>query len=329
MQIAPGVRFNVSKTGVGLGFGPKGLRYTVHTSGRRTFTARSGVPGLYYQSQHQAGRRQTAGRQAVPRQTVSQPTPQRMPKPGLFAPKGEKELYQAILKHSSGAEIAQIGVRNPEYRALAYGLAGLLMLNGDNLDEVIQLLALAFASGDDPASNPFVLKYLQTEIEVHVATGVTAHLPVSRDAVGLALAEAYQHIGDLQKAIDVVEQLNPTSYAAVSLADLCTEAKRFDEVVQLTDGITNQDDASAVLLVFRGVALREQGLHEAAQAAFKEALRYRSRPAEIRHLALFERAENYAVQGKTAQARKDLERIVADDSRYPGVRERLAELVAK
>src|SRR5256885_7301976 len=115
MQIAPGVRFNVSKTGVGLGFGPRGLRYTVHSSGRRTLTARSGIPGLYYQEQHQAGRRQS-GR----RQTVSPPMPQRMPKPGLFAPKGEKELYHAILKQAPGAEIAQIGVRHPEYRALAY-----------------------------------------------------------------------------------------------------------------------------------------------------------------------------------------------------------------
>jgi hypothetical protein len=32
------------------------------------------------------------------------------------------------------------------------------------------------------------------------------------------------------------------------------------------------------------------------------------------------------VQGKKAQARKDLERILAEDSDYEGVREQLAEL---
>jgi hypothetical protein len=45
--------------------------------------------------------------------------------------------------------------------------------------------------------------------------------------------------------------------------------------------------------VFRGQAFREQGFHDAAHEALKEALRSRSRAAEIRHLALAERAQNY------------------------------------
>jgi hypothetical protein len=47
-KIAPGVRMNVGKKGVGISFGGKGLRYTVHSSGRRTTSA--GIPGsgLYY-----------------------------------------------------------------------------------------------------------------------------------------------------------------------------------------------------------------------------------------------------------------------------------------
>jgi tetratricopeptide (TPR) repeat protein len=200
------------------------------------------------------------------------------------------------------------------------------MLNGDDLAEVKRLLSAAFAAGDDPGTHPFAQKYLQAEIQIHVATGITVHLPVNRDAVGLALAEAYQHTGEVDKAIDVVEQLDPTTYAAVSLADLYTEAKRYNDVVELTDGITNQDDATMVRLVFRAVALREQELYDAAQIAFKEALRYPSRPAELRHLALLERAHNFAAQGKKAQARKDLEHIIAEDSKYPGVREQLAEL---
>jgi len=48
------------------------------------------------------------------------------------------------------------------------------------------------------------------------------------------------------------------------------------------------------------------------------------REATIRHHALFERAENYEAQGKKAVARKDLERILSEDSDYPGVREKLA-----
>ncbi|WP_066062839.1 DUF4236 domain-containing protein [Neobacillus soli] len=47
-KIAPGVRMNLGKTGVGLSVGGHGLRYSVNSSGRRTTSV--GIPGsgLYY-----------------------------------------------------------------------------------------------------------------------------------------------------------------------------------------------------------------------------------------------------------------------------------------
>jgi hypothetical protein len=54
------------------------------------------------------------------------------------------------------------------------------------------------------------------------------------------------------------------------------------------------------------------------------ALRSRSRAMQVRLLALSERAATSAAQGRTSMARKDLERILAEDSAYEGVRERLA-----
>ena len=98
--------------------------------------------------------------------------------------------------------------------------------------------------------------------------------------------------------------VEPTTYAAVSLAELYVAAKRYPDVIELTDGIENTDDATALLCVFRGVAFREQGFHDAAHEAFKQALRSRSRDAAIRHLALSERATNYAAQGKKGMARR-------------------------
>src|SRR4051794_33136707 len=145
-------------------------------------------------------------------------------------------------------------------------------------------------------------------------------------AIGLALAELKQQAGNLDGAIDVVEQLEPTTYAAVSLAELYAETHRWDEVIDLTKGVKNEDDASALLCIFRGTAFREQGFHDAAHEALREALRARSRAAEIRHFALAERAQNYLDQGKKAQAKRDFERILAEDSDYEGVREQLAAL---
>jgi tetratricopeptide (TPR) repeat protein len=322
IKVAPGVRVNVSKRGVGASVGGKGGRYSVHSSGRRTVSAGSGVvPGVYYQKSVSGNGSSGGGSRAA---TPQQAAPVAPKKPGMFAPKGEKQLYKAIQAQDVQA-IKQVGADHPDFRLSAYSLAGLMLITSEP-KEAEQLLGEAFATGKDPAEDKFVSTYLFTRLDLSIAEGITAELPVNRDAVGLALAELKQDEGDLGGAIEVVEQLEPTTYSAVSLAELYAQTGRWDNVIDLTEGITNEDDASALLCVFRGQALREQGFHDAAHEALKEALRSRSRVGPIRHQALSERAENHLAQGKKAMARKDLERILAEDSTYEAVRERLAAL---
>jgi tetratricopeptide (TPR) repeat protein len=315
IRVAPGVRLNVSKSGVGASVGGRGGRYSVHSSGRRTVSAGGGVvPGVYYQ-------KSVSGRGGQTAEAVAPLAPK---KPGWFAPKGEKELYKAIQAGEVEA-IKAVGEKHPDFRLASNSLAG-LWLAGSEPQEAARLLEQAFSSGLDPAEDEFVSKYVPAAVRLSIAPGVAAELPVSRDVVGLALAELKEGAGDHEGAIDIVEQLEPTTYAAVSLAELYSQTGRHDDVIELTDGIKNEDDASALLCVFRGRAFREQGFHDAAHEALKEALRARSRAAPIRHLALADRAQNYLAQGKKSQARKDLERILAEDSDYEGVREQLAEL---
>jgi tetratricopeptide (TPR) repeat protein len=321
IKVAPGVRVNVSKRGAGASIGGRGARYSAHSSGRRTVSAGSGaIPGVYYQKSVSGKGSSRGGSQVA----ASQPAPVAPKKPGLFAPKGEKQLYKAIQAQDANA-IKQAGAEHPDFRLPSYSLAGLMLLTSEPT-EAERLLGEAFATGKDPAEDKFVSTYLFTRIELSIAEGVSAELPINRDAVGLALAELKQSGGNLDGAIDVVEQLEPSTYSAVSLAELYAQAGRWDDVIGLTEGVKNEDDAAALLCVFRGQAFREQGFHEAAHEALKEALRSRSRAAEIRHLALAQRAQNYLAQGKKAQARKDLERILAEDSGYEEVREQLAAL---
>lgn len=87
----------------------------------------------------------------------------------------------------------------------------------------------------------------------------------------------HQTTGDLPAAVDVVEQLQPGTITAVSLAELYAEEGRRDEVVDLTEGVTNEDEAATVLLIQRRIAFREQGFPDAARESLKEALRIRTR----------------------------------------------------
>ena len=66
--------------------------------------------------------------------------------------------------------------------------------------------------------------------------------------------------------------------------------------------------------------------YQAARAAFKAALGPRSRPAELRRLALVERGETFLAEGKKAMARKDFERVLAGDANYPGLQAHLASV---
>ena len=202
-KVAPGVRLNVSKSGFGASVGGKGGRYSVHSSGRRTVSAGSGViPGVYYQQSVGGGR---SGRGQAPAQV-----PAKAPKPGLFAPKGEKELYNAIRAQSVSA-IRAVGDVHSDFRIASYSLAGLMLLDDDSA-QAKSLLTPVFDQGGAPEVDPFVVKYIAaTRMELPIAAGVSAQLSLSRDAVGLSLAELLQEEGDLSGAIDVVERLEPSA----------------------------------------------------------------------------------------------------------------------
>lgn len=314
-KVIPGVRLTVSPSGLGVSAGVRGARYSVHSSGRRTKSV--GIPGtgLGWVSSKTNGGHKPA--------QPSRPTPPASAKPGMFAPKGEKVLYQA-LREDRPALLEQVIAEYPDFSLLAQTVMG-FQSDDDGLSRT--LLSSVFETGKDPSLEPFFTTYIpNTSVTVEIAGGVTAVLPMNRDAVGLTLAELHQRDGYLPAAIDIVERIEPTSYAALSLAELYSESGNYDAVMELTEGIENEDDSTALLLVFRGIALRENGMNEGSLEAFKEALRFRSRPVEIRNLAMLERAATYGATNKKALARKDLERIMAADSNFPGAREALEEL---
>lgn len=316
-KVMPGVRMTVSKGGVSTSVGTRGARVTRTASGRVTRTV--GLPGSGIS--HTKTMSSGASNRAVP-----PPQPSKPVKPGLMAPRWEKELHKAITEQRFG-ELPRIAGAYPEAAELAAALDGLMAMQAGQDARALEACRWAWATGDDIGEHPFVRKYIgRTTVTIAVASGVEATVPLGRDALGLALAELEQAAGNLDEAIAVIEALDPLAIAAVSLCELYLEAGRYDDVVDLTNGIGNTDDPTALLVAFRGAALREQGHFVAAREAFKEALKSKARASAIRHKALIERAETYVAENKLAMAKKDLERVLAEDASVPGVRERLAEL---
>ncbi len=314
-KVMPGVRMTVTPRGVGLSAGVRGARVSVHSSGRVTKTV--GIPGT--------GVSHVTTSTGRINSTRSAPAPVRLapaaPSPGMFAPKADKALYRAIMTCGSGQTFAQVAASFPETRRTA-ALYELMVVAGPAGDDAraIELLDEMVESGFDPQADAFFLKYTpRATMGLEIADGVSVTLHTDKDALGLALAELLQKAGQLDRAIRVVENLEPTSIAAVSLAELYADQARWADILELTEGVTNEDDATTYLLVQRGHAFREQGLYTAARETLKEALRLRSRSADLRLPALVERGLSYLAEGKPAMARKDFERVLAEKSDYPGI----------
>ncbi|MEI7520906.1 MAG: DUF4236 domain-containing protein [Thermoleophilia bacterium] len=328
IRVMPGVRLNLSKTGIGASFGSNYGRVSLHSSGRETFASRTGIPGITYMRSikphpEPAGAGQQGGappggpaRTQAPR--AAPPAPPPLPeefkrkKPGMFASAGEKALYEAVI--SQNRTMARTaGDEHPDARLAGYTLAGLWMME-DDPGQAITLLQWVMDSDGDPATDAFVQQYLSTSVELGLAEGVSVSLPICREAVGLSLAELMQEAGRIDDAIHLVEGMEPTGSTAVSLAELYVLEGEWQQVIALTDGLANGDDATALLLAYRGVAFRETGVPDAAVEAFKMALRAPSRSAQVRHLALIERARTLAAMGRKAGARKDVGKVLAEDS---------------
>lgn len=324
-KVMPGVRMTVSKSGISASAGVPGARISKSTSGRTTRTV--GVPGtgIYHTKSSSSGRSSSQTQRGAG--TATAPVA-RATKPGFLAPKWEKELYKAVTS-SRFDELPRIAQTYPEAAVVAATLEGLLAMEGGDSERALEVCRWAWANGGELDDHPFTRKYLgSSEVTVTVARGVSATLPISRDALGLALAELEQSAGNLEAAVAVVEQLDPSPVAAVSLCELYGAQGQHDAVVDVTNGLRNEDDPTALLLALRGVALRELGHLTAAREAFKEALKSKSRDAAIRHFALVGRARTYLAENKRSMAKKDLERVLGEDASYPGVQELLVSIQA-
>ncbi|WP_374974650.1 DUF4236 domain-containing protein [Microbacterium trichothecenolyticum] len=327
IKIAPGVRLNVSSKSIGMSAGVRGARVSVNSSGRVTRTVGIAGTGISHSTSTRVGGGRASARPAPqqPPKMVKPPKPKKV-KPSLTAPAWEKQLFKQLEGTPDAAAIHAVGQAHPQ-AVPTVTMVEVLRVSAPNrdTDRTRALLGWLFDTGYDPAADTFIGKYVETsDLTVPIATGIVAQMPWDRQALGLLLAELEQEAGNHPRAIGIVEQLEPTTVAAVSLAELYSEEERWPEVVDLTNGLTNEDEAATFLLIQRGTALREQGYFEAAREALKEALRIRSRPAELRHLALVARGHTYFAEGKKAMARKDYERVLAEDAGYPGLQEMLS-----
>jgi tetratricopeptide (TPR) repeat protein len=332
VKLGKGVRLNLSKTGVGISAGVPGARYSVHSSGRTTRTV--GVPGtgVYYRTDTYSKGGRSGGTRRASAPVAAAPV---YPKAGVLAPKAEKLFVQGVTAYMQGRYAEGLAVFEDVGRRDVSGahvgeefFAGMCLVGLERPDEAVPYLETVLAS-DSAIPDPMMTKYgIGGAMQVNVTEAVSVMLPMSNLATALILAEVYQQTDERRKAIELLESLGaqaPGEHVfALSLADLYFEADQWDDVVRVTEGVTvNEDDATLNILAFRAYALNERGMTEAAITVTKECLRSKKRSPSLLHFARYIRGRAYENAGKASMARKEFEKIYAEDAGFADIAQRL------
>lgn len=239
-KVAPGVRVRVNTKSTSVSLGGKGVRYTVNSKGRRTTTVR--VPGTGVRAQQVSGTRRSAPRQhaSPPHQNVV--AAQAAPKPGMFAPKGEKRLYKilAAAKGLGQAELVtrceQVAERFPDQRIAAATLAGLFALSEASA-VAIRALGFVVDSGVEIAEDPFLRRYAPVKaFAMDSGHGLQQFVPLSRELVIMRLATVHLVAGHLDQA----------AVTAAQLADTPVARELRQKIAARRDGVGHPEDVQPV-----------------------------------------------------------------------------------
>ena len=337
VRLGNGARLNLSRRGFGVSFGFPGVRYSAHSSGRRGASASLPGTGVSYRTRGGGGARRSRGR--TRRNPVAPPVGP-LPKAGLFAPKSEKAFVKGVAIYMEGRHVdalesfQQSMDRDPSRQHVAeeYFAAFCLVALG-RLEEAATMLEDVLGSSVE-LPDDLMRKYAIGGVAfISVTPNVVAQVPHGNLAAGLLLAELHQQAGRPDEAAEVLETLGsiaPDPLFALSLADLYNEMGRRDSILRVTDDfVTNTDDATTQILVYRARAFREKGMYVTALETLKEALKSRKRNAEIRKQAMYERGLVYEAMGSEAKARSEFEKLYAVDPRYADVAARLGMQAAR
>lgn len=208
----------------------------------------------------------------------------------------------------------------PVHAQTAFALLGLQFMASGHLDDCIHALQNALAGPLPLESNNFIHKYFPNyHLDLDIAGGVSVRLPVSSDALSLALAEALQSQGRVDEAINCVEQASPTYPALLSLTELYSDKQDWQEVVRLTDYIEVGSEIGALLAIMRSQAYLNLGQLTAAKECLKPIAAGKKYSDNLRFQALALRSNISLEEKAYGRAIADLERILAENSQVPGI----------
>jgi len=332
MKLFPGVSLNLSKSGASMSFGPRGAKVTVGPRGVRKTV---GIPGtgMYWTDRSGYGKRRRKSRSSAPPAATVRPQDQLSL--GFFkrlvTPQNEEDFVDGMKQFVLGREGAALGyLRKATDLADAAFMAGVLSLKQERFAEAEKYLQTALRQR---GLGRYFQKYgIQAAAALAITEEVAAIIGPDRRGLLLALAEVHQHLGRPQNSIDDLKQLYRRApedvVVRLSLAELLVEEspdkRSWQSVVKLAEGIENESEIHAGLLLYKAKALRKLGLLTAARDTLTSTMRRKKdRSDELLRALRYERAMVYEDLGHNKRSRNDLEKLYAEAPDHEDVAQRL------
>ena len=327
------IRLNLSREGVGgsvgvgpfrIGVGPRGTRFTADLPGAGTSYVKQWSGGAEAKS---AGSRQGAKQNVA----ATPPTSHEIPSPGFFAAEHEKDFVRALNAQREGqteAALQHFLAAAADEPGAALSAALILSRRGEGKARAIALLENVVQQ-DAQFPTPLMQKYLgDARVAVRITPSVEASVPADALAATLLLVELYQEQGRLDEAIGLLEELEELAgepALTLSLCELYAERGAWDGVVERAKDVQATDDVTLETRIYFGRAMLEKGLDEAAVVVFTDLLKKKkNRGPHLLREAAYWRALAYQRLGKASQARREFQKIYAEDPDFRDVAQRLA-----
>jgi len=284
IKIAPGVTLNLSKSGGSLSFGSRGAKFTIGGRGKRATVGLPGT-GLFYTSTFPSEKR-AARKERISRNYAPTIRPEDRLTLGFFkrliTPDDEEAFVDGCRELALGNEDSALNhLRKAVHLADGAYLAGFLAFKKELLEEAEQYLNEAY--GNYRKLGTYFSKYgISATMSLPIIDEVSAHVGPDVRGILLALVEIYQRQKKWEDALDCLNKLRRLEpddvVVKLSVAEILMEARADDRnvcrrVVRLAEGIENESEIHAALLLYKAKALRKLHLNNAARDVLTKALR--------------------------------------------------------
>ena len=210
-------------------------------------------------------------------------------------------------------------------------MAGMIRLRREEFDRARAHFEHALARLGD-LGGLFDKYEIAAQASLPITSDIFAHVFPRERGTRLALVEVAQlegrhpdamgHIERLME-IDATDPVVLLSFAELAL-DTPDDRALMDRVVCATVHVENETPVDTAILLYRGRALAALGMPDAAIDVFTLANRRRKeRPEGLLLQIRYDRAVLYEQVGRAAQARREFERLYAEDHELEDVRARL------